>query len=36
MFIDLLMKMLTFNPKKRITIEEILSHEVVQPFRKVT
>lgn len=35
MFVDLLQKMFIFNPKKRITIEEILSHEVVKPFHKV-
>lgn len=35
MFIDLLQKMLIVNPKKRMTIEEILSHEVVKPFHKV-
>ena len=35
MFYDLLEKMMTFNPKKRITIAEILSHEVVKPFRKL-
>lgn len=35
MFIDLLQKMLVINPKKRMTIEEILSHEVVKPFHKV-
>lgn len=34
MFIDLLQKMLVINPKKRITIEEILAHEVVKPFHK--
>lgn len=34
-FIDLLERMLVFNPKKRITIEEILEHEVVKSFRKV-
>lgn len=35
MFADLLEKMTLFNPKKRITIDEILAHEVVKPFRKV-
>ena len=35
MFTDLLQKMLVTNPKKRITIEEILGHEVVKPFHKV-
>lgn len=34
MFADLLQKMMTFNPKKRLTIEQILDHEVVQPFKK--
>ena len=34
MFIDLLQKMLTINPKRRITIEGILAHEVVKPFHK--
>ena len=34
MFIDLLQKMFIFNPKKRISIEEILAHEVVKPFHK--
>lgn len=34
MFIDLLQKMLTINPKRRITIEGILTHEVVKPFHK--
>lgn len=27
--------MLIFNPKKRITIDEVLGHEVVKSFRKV-
>lgn len=27
--------MLIFNPQKRITIEDILSHEVVKSFRKI-
>lgn len=34
-YIDLLERMLIFNPKKRMTIEDILSHEVVKPFRKI-
>jgi serine/threonine protein kinase len=34
MFLDLLQKMLTINPKRRITIEGMLAHEVVKPFHK--
>lgn len=34
MFADLLGRMMTFNPKTRLTIEQILEHEVVEPFRK--
>lgn len=34
-FSDLLQRMFTFNPNKRILIEQILSHEVVKQFRKV-
>jgi serine/threonine protein kinase len=33
-FIDLLQKILLFNPKKRITIDEILEHEIVREFHK--
>jgi len=33
-FKDLIEKMVTFNPYKRITIEEILNHEVVKAFHK--
>ena len=34
MYIDLLERMLIFNPSKRITAEEMLSHELVKTFRK--
>jgi|JI10StandDraft_1071094.scaffolds.fasta_scaffold1103273_2 serine/threonine protein kinase len=34
-FVDLLEKMLIFNPKKRIDIDDILAHEIVKPFRKI-
>jgi mitogen-activated protein kinase 15 len=34
LFLELIKRMTCFNPKERITIEEILSSEVVQPFRK--
>lgn len=33
-YVDLLQKILVFNPKKRITIQEILEHEVVKEFHK--
>ena len=33
-YIDLLERMLTFNPSKRITVEEILNHDLVKSFRK--
>ena len=33
---NLLDKMLIFNPKKRITIDEILKHELVKSFHKPT
>jgi serine/threonine protein kinase len=33
-FKDLIEKMVVFNPYKRITIEEILNHEVVKAFHK--
>lgn len=33
-FVDLLQRMLTFSPAKRIKIEEILAHDVVKQFRK--
>ena len=31
---DFLMKILVFNPKKRLTLEQILSHPIVENFRK--
>lgn len=33
-FTDILTRMLIFNPKKRIKIEEILDHQIVKIFRK--
>jgi serine/threonine protein kinase len=33
-YANLLERILVFNPKKRLTIDEILSHEVVKSFRK--
>lgn len=33
-FVDLLEKILVFNPKKRLTIEQILNHEIVKAFHK--
>lgn len=33
-YVDLLQRILVFNPKKRITIQEILEHEVVKEFHK--
>lgn len=33
-FGDMLEKMLSFNPKKRMTIDELLAHEVVKAFHK--
>ena len=33
-YVDLLTRMLVFNPKKRMTIDEILHHEVVKDFHK--
>jgi serine/threonine protein kinase len=33
-YVDLLTRMLAFNPRKRMTIEEILNHEVVKDFHK--
>ena len=33
-FKDLIEKMVTFNPYKRITIDQILNHEVVKAFHK--
>lgn len=32
--IDLLTRMLTFNPKKRMNVDEILTHEVTKTFHK--
>lgn len=34
MYVDLLERMLVFNPSKRATVDEILSHELVKTFRK--
>ncbi|XP_031472755.1 uncharacterized protein LOC116245238 [Nymphaea colorata] len=34
LYADLLQRMLVFNPKKRITIDEILQHEIVKEFHK--
>jgi serine/threonine protein kinase len=31
--IDLLQRMIEFNPRKRITVDEALSHEFLAPFR---
>lgn len=33
-FCDLLSKIIVFNPRKRIGVQEILAHEIVKPFRK--
>jgi mitogen-activated protein kinase 15 len=33
-FIDLLERILVFNPTKRITIDEILNHEISKAFKK--
>ena len=33
-YVDLLQKILVFNPKKRISIQEMLEHEVVKEFHK--
>ena len=33
-FADMLEKMLTFNPRKRMTVDELLNHEVVKAFHK--
>lgn len=33
-FSDLLSRIIVFNPKKRMGVEDILAHEIVKPFRK--
>jgi len=33
-FRDIVERMIVFNPKKRITVEEILNHEAVKAFHK--
>lgn len=34
LFVDLLEKIIVFNPTKRLKIEDILNHEVVKAFHK--
>lgn len=35
LYIDFLERILVFNPNKRMTVEEILEHELVKGFRKI-
>ena len=34
-FVDLLKKMLQFNPSKRMTMNELMEHRLVKSFRKI-